>query len=191
MPPYLRHKQHPAAAAHNLLVNLLGHGFGIVPRIQERRRVVDAHGHACAHPAGTDADGLDPGGVVAHFEFGGQTFMQGDGGGLGAGIRDYAWGWGAGGYGGDGDDGAVVGGHHGRDKLSDQAEMGEDVDLEDLGDGLLGGLEEGLTGSDTCVVDENSRYADVGTDRRRAGGDFFRRGNVTLEKGDIWCCFVH
>lgn len=93
VPSYLRRENHPTAAAHDLFEDLLSHCFGVVPRVQERRRVVDALGQASAHPAWTNTDGPYLRGIVAHLQFGSQTFMQGDGCGFGAGIGNYVWRW--------------------------------------------------------------------------------------------------
>ncbi|KAL8852623.1 MAG: hypothetical protein Q9221_002503 [Calogaya cf. arnoldii] len=149
----LRNKYHTAAAAHNLLVDLLSDSLGVVPGKQESRRVVDALGQASAYPARTNTDSPYFGGIVAHVQLGSQPFMQGDGRGLGARIRNYVWGRSASGYRRDGDDGAMVAVNHCRDKLSDQAEMGDDIDLEDLGDGILGGIEKRKTGARSCIID--------------------------------------
>lgn len=102
----------------------------------------DGAGHICFDPAGADANCTDSRGVVCCGEFAGESFVESEGGGFSAGIVDCQGSCYEGGAGGDGNNSAVVGASHGRDELTDCAEVGEDVDAKGLLDRGLVGVEK-------------------------------------------------
>lgn len=188
MPYNLWHENHSAAATDNLLIYLLGHGFRVLPRDQKRRRVDDPSREACACESRAHANCPYFGRVVLQFQLHRQPLMKCNGRGLGTAIRDRQRSCNGRRDGCDGDDGAVVGRHHCREELADEAEMAEDVDLEDFVDGFFSGIQQWMAHPDSGVVDKDCGTADFGANRGGAGSDFLWGSNVTLEEGYIGRC---
>ena len=99
--------------------------------------------------------------------------MEGDGGRFGAAVVDESWHGHVACEGGDGDDGAVVGGHHGGEEFAREPEVGERVDGEEGGEGAVRCGEEATAVGDAGVQDEDGGVAVFGADEIRGGVDGF------------------
>ena len=105
--------------------------------------------------------------------------------GFGACVVDQLWGDDVAGHGGDGDDHAVVLGDHVREEFFDEAEVGEDVDVEGFLDGGFGGVEDCHGGGDAGVVDEDGGVGEGGADGVGYVGDGAGGGDVAVVEVDV------
>lgn len=117
-------------------------------------------------------------------ELGGESLVEGDGGGFGRGVVDHARGGQPACETGDGDDHAMVVLDHMWEELLGEVVVGEGVDLEGQVDVLLGAVEDCAAARDTRVVDEDGGVAERGADLSGGGFDRGGRGEIAVEVAD-------
>lgn len=166
--------------------NRLGDGVRLERVVDAGVAVLEALEQRRARVALADGDGAHAGRLVQRRQLGAQALVEGERGGLGGGVVDHARRGDVRGDRGDGDDHAVVGGHHGRQELPREVVVRERVDGE--GQAQVGGrgAEEGLAARDAGVVDEDGGGAERSADGGASRGDGGFGGEVALEESRGW-----